>query len=394
MSLIADALKRAQEERSGGRRDDKARRLLTRPGPVRVATERATKSPAVMGAGAALAASLVVLSVVAAGAFPRAGSGPVEGAVLAAGAGTSGARGPGSTESAGVVGPETDAESPQAEGDAGSVPPTAAAPSRVGAPVTGEPPSTYGQQAGHGNAPAPARGLSRVGDDPGAAPPAVAPGGAPGGAPSEARVAHVPGARSFTLSVERGADAGQLFTRALAAQQAGDLVAAAELYAGAVAARPSDPQLHNNLGTVYRGLGRSEEALSSFRSAVEADPRYAPAWSNLGMVLEGLGRAEEAVEAFRSALRVDPSNLGAKVNLANKYHELGVEDEARRLLTEALRADPSFPEAHYGMARVLETGGDVTGAVRHYRLFLGLARGRFPALESRVADHVSRLEVR
>jgi Tfp pilus assembly protein PilF len=175
---------------------------------------------------------------------------------------------------------------------------------------------------------------------------------------------------------------------ALSAHRSGELTQAASLYRSALELRPGDAELWNNLGTVYRALSLPEEALVALRAAVEAEPRYAPAWSNLGLVLDMLEREGEAMEAFREALRRDPGNLGAKVNLANKYHALGMRGDARRLLDEVLRADRSLPEAHYALARVQEDAGEIDEAVRHYGLFLELGRGRFPALEERVADHL------
>ena len=196
---------------------------------------------------------------------------------------------------------------------------------------------------------------------------------------------------SFRIRVRGGLEARtaeEHVVAALSAHRAGDLTRAASLYRSALELRPGDAELWNNLGTVYRALSLPEEALVALRAAVEAEPRYAPAWSNLGVVLDMLDREGEAMEAFREALRRDPGNLGAKVNLANKYHALGMRGDARRLLGEVLRVDPALPEAHYGLARVQEDEGEIDEAVRHYGLFLELGRGRFPALEERVADHL------
>jgi Tfp pilus assembly protein PilF len=199
---------------------------------------------------------------------------------------------------------------------------------------------------------------------------------------------------SFRIRVRGGAaerTAEEYYGAALGAHRAGELDRAVELYRSALELRPEDGQAWNNLGAVYRALGLGDDAMRAFRMAVEVAPSYAPAWSNLGLTLDAAGREAEAIVAFREALRRDPSNTGAKVNLANKYHGLGMAGEAKTLLREVLRDDPSLPEAHYGLARVLEDDGDVDGAVRHYRLFLELGRGRFAELEERVASHVATL---
>jgi Tfp pilus assembly protein PilF len=356
MSLITDALKRAQEQRTADRSDDRARRLLTRPAAVPVARGPARVDRPRLAAASALVAAVAVLLGVVVAAVPDVPAAPP--AAPAAPVATESVREPGEgaeAEMAAVTEPER-------ETAGATVTASAREPARESPTSPRSPTSPTSREAV-------AEAATRT--------------PAPVGAPAAA---------GFRLSVETGADARTLAARALAAQQRGDAAAAIDLYRQAIGVRPSDPQLHNNLGMLLRGENRPEEAAESFLAAVTADPGYAVAWSNLGMVLDGEGRSEEAVAAFRSALRADPTNLGARVNLANTYLALGVADEARRLLTEALRTDPTLAEAQYAMGRALETAGDTAGAVRHYRLFLNLARGRFPAIEARVGEHLLALE--
>lgn len=358
MSLIADALKRAQEQRAAGS-DSGARRLLTPSGPLRVRGKRRRELPrSVVLAGLGLAASVVLFGLVVVlspWAQVRA-----EAAVAA----TAGGAAVEPSEPATRVGEEGLPELALDAGAAGS-PPEAAigavADERAEIPAAPHEPGPVGGAAA---------GL------PGAL------GSAAVGVPSTAE------GSSFRLSLSeepRSADPG---LRALAAQQRGDLAGAAVLYRRALEERPSDPQLHNNLGTVYRARAMPAEAHAAFEAAIAAEPGYAPAWNNLGLVLGGLGRAEEAEEAFREALRLDPANRGAGVNLANAYAERGLYDQALALLRDVLREAPALPEAHYAMARLLERTGDPEGARRHYGLFLETAGGRFDEVEARVRDHL------
>ena len=377
MSLIADALKRAQEQRArskdGKDDDDRARRMLTGSGPLKVETRDGVSVPKSVGiAGTVLAAALVTFGGVV-WLAPRADDG---GAVA-----RSNVSNPPPPSNVAEPRPEATGSPAGRESGraAGGVAGGAPEPSGVAAAETRDTESTENTEGTEAGATAEAGAAERpVGP--------VAEGGAETGETS-----------SFTLRLQgqeapSPVDASELFGRALGAQQRGELRTAVALYRRAIERNPSDAQLHNNLGTVYRRLSMPGEALAAFRTAVDVDRSYAPAWSNLGIMLDALGRDEEAIEAFREALRHDPSNNGARVNLANKYIGMGVIDEARSLLNEVLRDAPALPEAHYAMARAMETAGDTTEAIRHYRVFLDVAEGRFPALASRVEGHLEELE--
>jgi Flp pilus assembly protein TadD len=76
----------------------------------------------------------------------------------------------------------------------------------------------------------------------------------------------------------------------------------------AVALRPSDRQLHANLGAVYGHLGRESEALEQFRLAgSEAD-----ACANLAEILTACNRRDAAKDYLRQALAADPAHARAK----------------------------------------------------------------------------------
>jgi tetratricopeptide (TPR) repeat protein len=197
--------------------------------------------------------------------------------------------------------------------------------------------------------------------------------------------------RGVELRVGTGlsGDFTELFAAALAAQQRGDAQRARDLYQQLVLARPQWVQAHSNLGTTYRALGDDVRAEASFRRALALDPNFAAAWSNLGMLLHAAGRDGEAIAALQHALELEPHAAGTRVNLATVMHASGLLHEARALLEEALGSMPLMPEAHYAMGRVLDDLGRPADAARHFDLFLVHAAGRFPHLEARVREHLA-----
>ena len=61
-----------------------------------------------------------------------------------------------------------------------------------------------------------------------------------------------------------------------------------------VAASPDEPLPRYALAMEYRGLGRFDEAVLTFRDLVGRRPEYVPTYLMLGQTLIGLGRADEA----------------------------------------------------------------------------------------------------
>lgn len=200
------------------------------------------------------------------------------------------------------------------------------------------------------------------------------------------------GTLKITMEDQPTLDSRSLFLQALAAQRRGDTNRAKELYGRALDRDPQNADLYNNLGMLYNSSGELDRAEDAYRRAVSLNPKLAAAWSNLGVLLDLRGRRKEAIAALQQAIAVDPSNVGVKVNLALQYHASGLYADARRLLEEAVRASPTMAEAQYALAQTLEAQGDRSGAIQHYDLFLSTANGRFPSLERQVSQHLAVLK--
>jgi tetratricopeptide (TPR) repeat protein len=84
-------------------------------------------------------------------------------------------------------------------------------------------------------------------------------------------------------------------------------------YAGRLAQHdPFDPKVHLGLGDVLLDVGRTEEALSCYRSAERLGAPYrAFAAYVVGECLERLDALEEACDAYLRALSVDPNGVSA-----------------------------------------------------------------------------------
>ena len=129
---------------------------------------------------------------------------------------------------------------------------------------------------------------------------------------------------------------------------------------------PNVPLLPNLLGAVNTGLGRLEQAVSSFTKALQIKPDYAEAYSNLGSALNDLGRPEEAVANYNKALQIRPDFAEAHNNLGNARNNLGKLEEAVSSFTKAVQIKPDYAEAHYNLGNVLRGLGKPEEAVTSY----------------------------
>lgn len=200
------------------------------------------------------------------------------------------------------------------------------------------------------------------------------------------------GTLKITMEDQPALDSRPLFMQALTAQRRGDTNRAKELYARALERDPQNADLYNNIGMLYKSTGELDRAEDAYRHAVNLNPKLAAAWSNLGVLLSERGRRKEAIGALQQAITVDPTNVGVKVNLALQYHASGLYADARRLLEDAVKASPTMAEAQYALARTLEAQGDRSSAIQHYDIFLSTSNGRFPQLERQVTQHLATLK--
>jgi tetratricopeptide (TPR) repeat protein len=134
----------------------------------------------------------------------------------------------------------------------------------------------------------------------------------------------------FVLAVDEAReDPDELFDRAHAAEQMGNVAEAERLYRLLMKADPTDASAPFNLGNMLRGAGRTVEAEAALRTATRANPAFAEAWYNLSDLLDDQGRIDAAVECLRKALVVAPDYTDALFNLALLLQRRGSYAEAK-----------------------------------------------------------------
>ncbi len=160
------------------------------------------------------------------------------------------------------------------------------------------------------------------------------------------------------------------FNLALFYQEERNFPSARRAYEKVVQMWPLYAEAHNNLGVVYKELGMYEEAILELNKAVALNPRYPRAYHNLGVIYQIKTDWKQATKNYEKALSLDRNHLSSYNNLGLVYRSQKRPHEAREVLEKALAINPYFPQTHYNLALVLEELGEMERARSHYQKFV------------------------
>jgi predicted O-linked N-acetylglucosamine transferase (SPINDLY family) len=114
-----------------------------------------------------------------------------------------------------------------------------------------------------------------------------------------------------------------------------------------------------NYGIVLKALHRPLEALDAFSKALEINSSIAETWNNRGTVCNDLKRYQEAIGDFEKAIALSPRYAEAFYNMGRSLAELKNFDRALAAYDQALKIHPHFAEA-------LNNRGDLFFDLKHY----------------------------
>ncbi len=109
-------------------------------------------------------------------------------------------------------------------------------------------------------------------------------------------------------------------------------------YQAAIKLAPTQPGLHEELGSEYRNLGKSQEAEESFQRELEIDPNNVLARYKLGVLTVEKGDGAKGKELIEAALREKPGLLHVDYNLGRAEMLLGNDAAAAQHLEHATTA--------------------------------------------------------
>lgn len=208
-----------------------------------------------------------------------------------------------------------------------------------------------------------------------------------------------------------------LFQRAFSAHNAGNIDAAAALYAqvlalaprhfdalhlsGVAALQKNDPQkavdlitraikadrtqqaAFSNRAAAYLALNEPAAALDDLDRAVALSPHQPEAHYNRAKALMALGRQDEAIQTLDRALTLNPRYVDAQVTRGSVLAAMGKHDEALAAADQALQMDPRKFEARFNRAHALAALGRFDDAIAGYTAALEITPNHADALNNR-----------
>src|SRR5258708_5689876 len=115
-------------------------------------------------------------------------------------------------------------------------------------------------------------------------------------------------------------------------------------YQAAIKLAPTQPGLHEELGSEYRSLGKIQEAEDAYLRELAIDPNNVLAKYKLGVVTVEKGDGAKGKELIEAALRAKPGLLHSDYNLGRAEMLIGNDVAAAQLLERATSAPGSDPE--------------------------------------------------
>ena len=138
-----------------------------------------------------------------------------------------------------------------------------------------------------------------------------------------------------------------------------------EAYADA-SAHPNNDDAVGRLGMVLQTYGLLKEAAVCYRRASQLAPSTLRWAYYLGVAEAEEGQCNAATSTLRVALRLDPNYVPAQLRLANCLLTSADWDGSRELYAAILQHHADNADAYYGLGRVRAARHDLTGAAEAY----------------------------
>jgi len=156
-----------------------------------------------------------------------------------------------------------------------------------------------------------------------------------------------------------------LYLSGLAAHESGDLTLAMQQISRARDLHPAAADVHYGMGNLLLDLGRTDEALTSYRAVLERRPNFLPA-------LKKIARLTASETAAADVLAQDPNDTDALITLGNALQSRHAVTDAIACFSKAIQIDSALPGAHHNLANALSLAGRNDEAIAQYKRSLNL----------------------
>lgn len=151
------------------------------------------------------------------------------------------------------------------------------------------------------------------------------------------------------------------YARALAAT--GRPAAAIAMMKKSIAQDPRDPELHDELGSLYAQGQDWQHAEQEFRAAIDLKKEFASAHLHLGYVLQA-EQKPGAVDEWLQAYNLSRQDAKIALTVGTAIAAAGQDEQAVPVLEDALKLEPGSTAAAYQLGLVLQRVNRVQDAIR------------------------------
>ena len=198
-----------------------------------------------------------------------------------------------------------------------------------------------------------------------------------------------PGSASEPLRLDRTAETQRRIPAEISAGydalRQGNLSTARRNYEAALATNPSNLDALLGLATVEARSGNRSAASLNYRRALDVDPRNATAAAGLATLADS-ARSDAVEGQLRSSLAQQPENAALRFALGNVLVTQSRWGEAQAEYFEAHRLDPGSPEIMHNLAVSLDRLGQPRVAGGFYRRALDAVNGRNAPFDARAVQ--------
>jgi len=138
-------------------------------------------------------------------------------------------------------------------------------------------------------------------------------------------------------------------------------------YAAMFKADPSSWRVHQVLAQANAEAERHLDAIAEYQEAVKLAPTQPGLHEELGSEYRNAGKMQEAEAAFQQELEIDPHNYLARYKLGVLAVEKGDGGRGKELIEAALRERPGLRHADYNLGRAVMLMGDDNAAADYFK---------------------------
>jgi tetratricopeptide (TPR) repeat protein len=160
------------------------------------------------------------------------------------------------------------------------------------------------------------------------------------------------------------------YNEAIRESEKGNIAGAKRLYQSILAEQPSHIEALNNLGVIAMKEGNTKEAFFYFNKVLQHKKDYGKAYNNIGLLMMKDGQKKLAEEYFRKAIELSKDGIEPSLNLAALLRAEKRYEEASRLLEGFIGANTKNRALHLSYALIKDDMGQYDEAIRYYKLYL------------------------